>query len=585
MFFLRFGTQTWYTRGMEEMAKIPGLQRRGERYHLRLRVPQDLIEHYQKKEIKEALDTSDFSTARKRLLKRRGQLEEEFDQIRFLLEEANKNADMLSTYSDYQLRDIAREWFIENQRKLSRTEKNETAFNITHQDYVHELENYKTIYTNEVDGVRNDSEPHHGETQTMRFLARKNITYNHQSENFEKLGHLLSRALLESTQRELRKAKHQPVRVIDTLFNVQTVETGNFDTKHMTVKELCEEYLNNPEANRTQVTIEGYRIVQRVLFQFLGKDRFISEVSRSDCRKIKALILKMPTNATKRYPNKSIEEAIELGKQDNAPTLASKTANNYINYMSAIFNYALDEEYINTNPARKLGLKDQNEKEKHNPFSIEELNIIFHAPLYTGCVDDKSNYYKKGNNHPRGTRFWIPLISLFSGMRLNEICQLYLSDIITVDNVICFSVNHDGPDKKVKTSGSVRKVPIHKELIRMGFLEFVDEQKKGNNKRLFPELKYTEKAGYGDAFSKWYSRFLKKTGVKNEKNAFHSFRHTFRHVLRKLECNEETLEAVGGWATGPQTHKKYGGEYPIDLLDKYVQQVEYEGLDLSHLYK
>ena len=59
LFFLHFGTQTWYTRGMEEVAKIPGLQRRGERYHLRLRVPQDLVEHYKKKEIKEALETSE----------------------------------------------------------------------------------------------------------------------------------------------------------------------------------------------------------------------------------------------------------------------------------------------------------------------------------------------------------------------------------------------------------------------------------------------------------------------------------------------------------------------------------------------
>ena len=109
-------------------------------------MPQDLVVHYKKKEIKEALETSEYAEAKKRCLKRRSQYEEEFDQIRFTLEQANKNTNMLSTYSDYQLRDIVREWFINNQNKQSKSVKTGEVCDATHQDYVSELDEYWVTY-------------------------------------------------------------------------------------------------------------------------------------------------------------------------------------------------------------------------------------------------------------------------------------------------------------------------------------------------------------------------------------------------------------------------------------------------------
>ena len=41
---------------------------------------------------------------------------------------------------------------------------------------------------------------------------------------------------------------------------------------------------------------------------------------------------------------------------------------------------------------------NQTQTKKYAPFRVEQLNAIFHAPLYTGCKDDGRNYNKVGKS-------------------------------------------------------------------------------------------------------------------------------------------------------------------------------------------
>ena len=76
-----------------------------------------------------------------------------------------------------------------------------------------------------------------------------------------------------------------------------------------------------------------------------------------------------------------------------------------------------------------------------------------------------------------------PLIGLYSGMRLEEICQLYCEDIVEKNSIWCFDINQnpskDGTvDKQLKNLNAVRLVPIHDRLRELGFLEHVQKMKK-----------------------------------------------------------------------------------------------------------
>ena len=164
-------------------------------------------------------------------------------------------------------------------------------------------------------------------------------------------------------------------------------------------------------------------------------------------------------------------------------------------------------------------LKDKTlQHRKRRSFSKDEINIILNAPIYTGCVNDERKYKIKGKSKPRRGRFWVPLLALWTGMRLGEICQLAVSDIVKKDGIYCIVTIWDEEDDDMehtdeedyvrtqKTYAAARLIPVHSKLVQMGFVGFVDQVRKSGHKRLFPEIKPDKKTGYLSArFSKWRS--------------------------------------------------------------------------------
>jgi hypothetical protein len=72
--------------------------------------------------------------------------------------------------------------------------------------------------------------------------------------------------------------------------------------------------------------------------------------------------------------------------------------------------------------------------------------------------------------------FWLPLLALYSGARLNELAPLTVRDVKRDEpsGLHYMTVIEDTEGgRTVKTEGSLRAVPIHPELIRIGILEFV----------------------------------------------------------------------------------------------------------------
>jgi len=112
-------------------------------------------------------------------------------------------------------------------------------------------------------------------------------------------------------------------------------------------------------------------------------------------------------------------------------------------------------------------------KDRHKAFSAEDLEKIFEAPLFQGCVDDTRNWAKPGDSNPRGTRFWVILLGLYTGARGHEILQLTEDDVEYVNGTPALHFR-----KQTKTAASRRVIPIHPELIRLGFLEHVDQVRK-----------------------------------------------------------------------------------------------------------
>jgi integrase len=329
-----------------------------------------------------------------------------------------------------------------------------------------------------------------------------------------------------------------------------------------------------------------------LLLQHFGDGHPLSAIGPKQIGELFDLLEQVPRNAQQRYPKKSLQEAVVAADKKKDPDrLAKKTLTNYHRNIIAMFNYGKAMGMVGENPAASPIHRDRfkGKREKKELFDTATLNQLFQAPLYKGCQNDAEGYAKQGPNVIRRGRFWVPLLGLYQGFRCNEACQLHTADIKQEDGVWYIWVREEADqkmetDKSVKNVNSERPVPIHKELIRFGFLDFVADRakdKKGPN--LFPELPCSAKGYRSDLFSKWFGRFKDKV-AKDCPATFHSFRHHWRTALRRANVSTEDAEELGGWSSGSRSSEHtYNHGKTLLALKAVIDLVEYPGLDLSHL--
>jgi len=166
----------------------------------------------------------------------------------------------------------------------------------------------------------------------------------------------------------------------------------------------------------------------------------------------------------------------------------------------------------------------------------------------------------------------VPLIALYSGATLSEICDLSPVDIQKRDGVYVFEVREDAArNRTIKNEFRARFVPIHSALISAGLIEYAQKQ---NGSSLFPELENTRSRSV--PFGKWFSRYVKwRLGEENKGLSFHSFRHTFREAMRQTDVVEDHVLNIGGWTRGGRSSDKYGIT-PIGSLKETIEKLSYE---------
>ena len=306
--------------------------------------------------------------------------------------------------------------------------------------------------------------------------------------------------------------------------------------------------------------------VAATMIEILG-DRQVSTMDKATGRKYKAALQKYPINRhkDKRFKNKTLTQI--HGLKDVEP-IATQTINNHLNKAAALFGWGVNQGYLEVNPFDGLRISmEVRVKDQVLPFDRDDLEKIFNAPLY------------REHKYNRPHQFWLPLIGLYSGARLEEICQLHVGDIKEVDGVWVFDICED-VERKLKTRSSERVVPIHPFLIEVGFLKYVDRMQKQNRKKLFPELnRHNGKISHGA--SQWFGKFKRGLGFPERKKVFHSFRHSVISMLRKKRVPDHEVKMLLGHVTGSITHDRYGGDEPVALLE-VIKELNFE-IDLSHL--
>ncbi len=321
----------------------------------------------------------------------------------------------------------------------------------------------------------------------------------------------------------------------------------------------------------TDNTVKEFSRLFEVIQRILDTDN-AQIVNQEMARHLKNVLSNLPPyfNQVKRFNGVPIEEIVKMNHQKK---MSLKTINKYINLISGLYIWAIDQGYDVQNPFKGKSLPVHKTKQKKRlPFTQKDLETIFSAPRFS------EGKFKKVHE------YWVPLIALFSGARLEEICQLHVSDITQMGGIWVINITdeQDGTDaeqKSIKTSAGKRSVPLHPRLIDCGFLIYLDSLKKRKEKRLFPELKRDNRGKLSANASKRFRTFLKRINVKKEGGdgkCFHSFRHTIINHLKQKKISRELVGAIVGHKDQSVTYGVYGQDYGPEALKEIIETVDYD---------
>ena len=173
--------------------------------------------------------------------------------------------------------------------------------------------------------------------------------------------------------------------------------------------------------------------------------------------------------------------------------------------------------------------------------------------------------------------YWVPLLGLYTGCRLNEICQIHLIDMKLIKKVWCLSINTDSDDKRIKNISSKRTIPIAQPLIELGFISYLENLDKLGVKRVFHELTLG-KNGYSRNLSRFFNEtYLPKLGIKKRGKNFHSFRHTLTNHLKQKGIPENFVDELTGHKWDTMTFGTYSQRYePKVLLKECVSKISFD---------
>lgn len=364
---------------------------------------------------------------------------------------------------------------------------------------------------------------------------------------------------------------------------------------HACVRDTFEQYLNEKRKLRLK-SVEYLEAFGSVLTDFFGPDKAIRAITRQDARDFVHMLEHLPPNASKHpdFRRMNATEASCANEQAGGQTIAPATLHKHVSNFRAFLQFCTDEELVEKNVAVHLKAQSANPPtlKKRGPFTVADLTLIFGEGYeeYARPVSSRTDY--DPGAIPVYARYWAPLISLFSGMRLQEICQLEVAAIGEQDGIPYISTEWDiteetddletGRKKYLKNDNSVRRIPIHPELVKLGLLDFQNQRQLERERYLFPELPARQDGKVSRNVGDWFSRYIRSIGIKDRSKVFHSFRYCFRGAMSYANVNPDIIRQVGGWSSN-DTADHYASSLALKAAAIEVTRVSYEGLKLDHL--
>lgn len=417
----------------------------------------------------------------------------------------------------------------------------------------------------------------------LQLLAQAGLEADVKSQIFKAFMIALLRGRRELLVMERRRVLGDfSVRPCDPLISKALASGPMVAAKVRTVADMIDGFVADNSPKWAPSTRKATEAPLRIMKEFFGADRDVATLERDDGRALHDLVKALPVNYAKRRELRglSLLDVAAKGRELGLATLAPKTVNEiYMTYIGGALEWAVKERWMDANLVSKLPpmIDPVAAVNKRSPFTATQLNNLFRLAPWADPAKAKEG---------DPLRYWGPLLALYQGMRRGEIAQLLVADNELQRDIPVIHVRPTLDGQRVKSAAGRRMLPVHPELVRMGFLKFVAQQRKAGHSQLFPNETPNKNGAWGDPLSKWFKRLLVDNQITGTKLGMHSFRHNFEDALRAANLSQTPIgQELAGRAKSDKVSGDYGsGRYSAETLKPAVDSIRYPEVDLKHLY-
>jgi len=350
------------------------------------------------------------------------------------------------------------------------------------------------------------------------------------------------------------------------------------------LQQVIDSYVSEKKNKVQKRTIEKSLGYLKVFTFYFGEDFPISDIDYKEMRGYKEFLKRLPTGftKTKKFEKWTVEDVLN-NSDPNVGTLSEKSVNHYLGEIISFFNYAVRHGYMEKNFAEGLKIPiSKAPNEQREVFTTDDLNKIFSSKEY------------QTKSHKSPYQYWLPVLALFTGCRLEELCQLHIADVKEVDGIWCLDITTEGSTesnpKRLKNKSAERLVPLHPFIVEdLKFLEYVDQIKEQGEERVFPDIPFSESEDkWGAIPSKWFGREKGKWGIIAEprQKDWHAFRHTVVDNLAQQLVPEPVIKSFVGHAKEGETLGRYAKKLNVrKVYEEAVLKLDFKQLDFHALVK
>ena len=375
-------------------------------------------------------------------------------------------------------------------------------------------------------------------------------------------------AVMEYRKGNLSQAPEAPAPVIPAVIEPPVLSLPPVNTQSGTGMRLMDLF-DRYQANSPKTVLSRHRGYVTRLMEYLG-DPDIASIQPLHLLAFRSEIERFPKEK-RDISNVPFMTAIAEAQKANPnyERLMSKTVWTWTQTYKRMFKFAVQNDLLTKNPAENMMAKPSKElSAERDVFGPDDIEAIFSTPLFQGASGKLDSGYRKnpGAEIIKDHKYWLPLFCLFHGCRIEEPSAAKVSEFKVHDGIHYLDLSkrpaYDAP-RRVKNASAKRLVPLHKRIIELGFLIYLEGL--DSEGFAFP-LIGSEDNKSATSMIKWWGLWARanaKTpgvGMDDPLKPFHSFRHTWMAAsATNPDIKERLSDLISGHAgDGNKVARHYG---------------------------